>query len=398
MEQNRFLFLIERYLSNDISLEDYEELRLNIAASDDGQLLELLSAAWEGYETKHDIPNDKSEQILAKILHKPKVRSMSFIRKLGWAAAIISFVVGGSYILFKGRMSTEKSDMVAKNAIIQPGKDGAILTLDDGSRISLDSVKDGVLAVQHGVSIRIVNGMVVYEGSSDELVYNTITTPKGRKYQITLSDNTKVWLNAASTVRYPIVFGKTHRDVFVSGEAYFEVAQNSNSPFRLSVNDKAFVDVLGTSFNVNSYEVESNTIYTTLVDGRIKISLNTDQKNNPGTTPDKLKSGKSASIVMTPGQQAIAGGDDLKISNRVNIESVIAWKNGTFYFEGVSFSDIMKEVERWYDVKVEYEGAVPTIQFEGEISRDMSLQDFLTTLSRYGVHYRLENRRVVVLR
>ncbi|HVK50012.1 MAG TPA: FecR domain-containing protein, partial [Pseudobacter sp.] len=264
---------------------------------------------------------------------------------------------------------------------IQPGKEGAVLTLADGSQVSLDSVKNGVIAMQYGVTARVINGALVYEGSGSQLQYNTMSTPKGRQYQLTLPDGTKVWLNAASSVKYPTVFTGNERNVSISGEVYFEVAKKSSQPFRVAVDRKLTIDVLGTSFNVNAYPDET-TLYTTLIDGAVRVTGS--------------KAGNSQ--VLKPAQQAVlANGESISVNNNVDTDKVLAWKNGVFNFEGASLADVMKQIERWYDIEVVYEKGIPDIKFWGKITKDVPLSGMLIALEKTKVHFKMENNRTLVV-
>jgi ferric-dicitrate binding protein FerR (iron transport regulator) len=211
--------------------------------------------------------------------------------------------------------------------------------------------------------------------------YNTMSTPKGRQYHLTLPDGTKVWLNAASSIKYPTVFSGNERSVQVSGEAYFEVAKNSSQPFRVAVDNGMKIDVLGTSFNVNAYEDDDNS-YTTLIDGAVRVTA--------------AEAGNS--MILKPAQQAVqAPGSVLSVNSNVDIEKVMAWKNGVFNFENASLADVMKEIERWYDIDVVYKNGIPDIKFWGKITKDVSLSGILIALEKTKVHFKLENNRTLVV-
>jgi ferric-dicitrate binding protein FerR (iron transport regulator) len=217
---------------------------------------------------------------------------------------------------------------------------------------------------------------------------NTMHVPKGGQYQLTLPDGTKVWLNAASSITYPTAFSGSQRSVTISGEAYFEVAKKVNSPFHVKVGDREEVQVLGTSFNVNAYEDESD-IRTTLLDGKIRIEQ------------------QQRSVVLAPGQQArlraglpaTASGPAIKVIGHADIDKVMAWKNGYFNFEDMQFGEAMRQLARWYDIDVVYENGIPDIPLGGETSRNLKLSDLLKGLAGAGVKYKLEQgRRLIILR
>jgi ferric-dicitrate binding protein FerR (iron transport regulator) len=211
--------------------------------------------------------------------------------------------------------------------------------------------------------------------------YNTMSTPKGRQYHLTLPDGTKVWLNAASSIKYPTAFSGNERSVQISGEAYFEVAKNSSQPFRVAVDNGMKIDVLGTSFNVNAYEDDDNS-YTTLIDGAVRVTA--------------AEAGNS--MILKPAQQAVqAPGSVLSVNSNVDVEKVMAWKNGVFNFENASLADVMKEIERWYDIDVVYKNGIPDIKFWGKITKDVSLSGILIALEKTKVHFKLENNRTLVV-
>ncbi len=214
-------------------------------------------------------------------------------------------------------------------------------------------------------------------------VYNNLSTPKGRQFQLILPDGSKVWLNAASSLRYPTVFVGNERRVDVNGEVYFEVAKNASMPFKVSIATPAggpggsVIEVLGTQFNVNAYENET-AVRTTLVEGSLKVV------NLPAN-------GNTASVVLTPGKQAVITTDSrLKVAD-ADVDKAVAWKRGIFNFEDASLEEVMRQIERWYDIQVVYEKNVPDIKFGGKMSNDVSLQGLLKSLA--GVGCSLQIRR-----
>lgn len=312
----------------------------------------------------------------------PVAGSVRFLQKWKWIAASVIFVLCiGAYYLLEDRNEPQQPAVVITASQIQPGRDGAILTLADGSQLSLDSVKNGIIALQDGVTAKVVNGALVYEGNGSKIQYNTMSTPKGRQYHLTLPDGTKVWLNAASSIKYPTVFTGGERKVQISGEAYFEVAKNSSHPFRVAVDNGIHIDVLGTSFNLNAYQDDHNS-YITLIDGAVRVTA--AQAGN--------------STILKPAQQAVlTDGTVLSVNNNVDVEKVMAWKNGVFNFENASLEYVMKEIERWYDVDVVYKNGIPDIKFWGKITKDVSLSGILIALEKTKVHFKLENKRTLVV-
>lgn len=318
-------------------------------------------------------------------LKKARYAPILLLRQRWWMAAsvLLLLFIGGYWGLKRKKQQDASLENVLATRII-PGKNGAVLTLADGSQVLLDTIVNATVALQGGVTARVVNGALLYEGRGDAVVYNTMSTPKGRQFRITLPDGSQVWLNAASSIRFPTVFTGGERKVEISGEVYFEISGNEKMPFRVKLGDRSEVEVLGTSFNVNAYDDEP-LIRTTLLDGAVRVQ--SKSKN---------------SVVLKPGQQAQITGNTaegkITVMNNVEMNKVIAWKNGFFDFEGVSFEVAMRQLERWFEIDVEYENnKVPDIEFIGKITRDVSFHGLLTGLKKMGVHYRLEGRKLIIL-
>lgn len=326
-----------------------------------------------------------SDKLAGDPVAKP-VQRVHFLHRWGWAAAVI-VLLGACAWYFNQYHQPQPAPIVAgsRPPDVDPGRNGAILTLADGSQMVLDSAGNGVITRQNGTSVILKNDGLQYspeDAGAGEMKYNTVTTSKGRQFRVVLPDGTKVWLNAASYLRFPVAFNTKERMVEFSGEAYFEVAKNATQPFRLKVPGKIDLEVLGTVFNVNAYTNESNS-YTTLVEGAVRISL----------------TGKTGgAVVLKPGEQLQAGGAGMEVTRNANVEQATAWKNGLFNFEGMGLREMMRQLERWYDLEVVYEGNVPDVRFFGEMSRALKLSDVLAGLERSEVHFRLEEgRRLVVM-
>ncbi|WP_207534197.1 FecR family protein [Desertivirga arenae] len=309
---------------------------------------------------------------------KPQVR---YLKWFSAAAALLIFLFIGIY-QYNSKEGQRLSQSERFKNDIAPASDKATLTLADGSVLNLTDLKEGEVKVENGIRISKRNGQLEYKVTNDQsakAAYNTITTPRGGKFVILLPDGTKVWLNAASSLHYPTVFKGRERRVQLDGEGYFEVAKNKAKPFHVEA-DGTEVEVLGTHFNISSYAQDQN-FKTTLLEGAVKVS----RANN--------------SIVLKPSQQARLSGADgslLKEPN-VDIEEVMAWKDGLFRFKNAELKDIMQEVQRWYDVDVKYEGNLPEAQFTGFISRKVSISSVLKMLEPgVGVQFSLDGRKLVV--
>lgn len=307
------------------------------------------------------------------------VHRVHFLRRWGWAAAGIVAMLGVGAILWNNEKKEVNHPVeVAAVKEIEPGKDGAVLTLADGTQVVLDSLGNQLVATQNGSAAIIKNGQLVYdatEESTGEIVYNTMTTPKGKQFSVQLPDGTKVWLNAASSIRYPTAFKTNERAVQISGEVYFEVAKNSRMPFRVIVNDRSYVEVLGTNFNVNAYDNESS-VNTTLLEGAVKVN---------GT-------------LVRPGQQAkvMNAGGSVSLIENADIDKVMAWKNGYFSFDNMSLEEAMRQLARWYDIEVVYQQGIPKIKMAGEMKRDLNLSQLLEALKELGLNFQVEGRKLII--
>jgi ferric-dicitrate binding protein FerR (iron transport regulator) len=333
------------------------------------------------------------EERVPAILDKAKQQPDStviHIKRRNWiryaAAAAIVVVLGTSIYYFtqSGSDKTLAAQPVPVTKDIDPGKEGAILTLKDGTTVILDNRGNGLVATQNGANVMLDNGQLVYNNNkgNTQVAYNTVTTPRGRQFQLVLSDGTKVWLNAASSLTYPTAFVGKERRVEVTGEVYFEVTHlNDGKPFFVKVNDKTEIQVLGTHFNINSYNDEAS-INTTLLEGSVKI-INGNNKT-----------------LLKPGQQAQINNltrASIKVVDEVDVEKVMAWKNGRFYFDDASLGEVMRQLQRWYDIEVVYEKGVPQFEFIGKLSKDLPLSGVLRGLEVSKVKFRTEGRKVVVL-
>ena len=258
-----------------------------------------------------------------------------------------------------------------------------MITLANGQKVFLDSVSNGALAIQSNVKlVKLANGKIVYQQGTREMSgkmeYNILSNPNGSKViNITLADGSKVWLNAGSALTYPVAFIGNERKVSITGEAYFEVAHDASKPFIVN-NGSMGIRVLGTHFNVNAFEDDDNDIKVTLLEGSVKI-------NNGNATR-----------LLNPGQQAVVS-KEIKVVNDVDLDLVMAWKNGYFQFDNASLQKVLKEVSRWYDVDVVYEGYNQPRKFVGEIQRDLSLSEVLKILQKNKVHFKIAGKVLWVM-
>ncbi len=397
MENKRLEYLLKSYLDKTSSEAEESEL-FSILASDDydQQVKEYMDAVWNRQQNGKALSQEQSEKILSSILsHRDAavipIHSHRSKRNIIWAAASVVIIAAGIMLFyFLSQTSADKEPVATANKSHQykndvaPGMTGAILKLDDGSSIVLDNATDGKLATQGNMQVVKNGGSLNYiqDGVQNDqpISYNTIETPRGRQYQLLLEDGTKVWLNAASSIRFPVAFKGSERRVEITGEAYFEVAKNIEKPFRVAANGIT-VEVLGTHFNINSYADEA-TVNTTLLEGSVKVSKRDNQK------------------ILTPGQQAqINGRGDVKTERNVNISEVMAWKDNQFSFENTDIKKLMRQLSRWYDVEVVFknETAEP-VTFIGDISRTVNLSTVLKMLEQTGeVRFEIEGKKIIVM-
>jgi transmembrane sensor len=408
-DTTRLAYLFNKYTANTCSPEEQAELwaLLQELSGQQDLLFHEMQALWNkersGVQASDSVDWTFIRQRMQVEMHvaqqgniaieNPRIRSRRVYTMRRWlvAAAVLLLLAAGAFYWMN--LDSGKISPVVKTPIdIAPGKDGAVLTLADGTRLVLDSMNSGVVATQNGTQVLLQNGQVVYHTgkTTGAPQYNTMSTPRGRQFQLLLPDGTKIWLNAASSITYPTFFEGTERRVQVTGEVYFEVAKDPRLPFRVEVNKQATIEVLGTHFNVNAYSNET-AMKTTLLEGSVLVRSAVD-----GRQSAVLKPAQQAEL--THGLPAGRQGAQLTIHENADIDKVMAWKNGLFNFDKVPITEVMKQIERWYDITVVYETGVPDIEFFGELSRNISLTDLVDALKDVGVRFRIEEgRKLVVL-
>lgn len=379
--------LIEKYLNGTLSTEERSLLDqwYNSPADDRAALL-------PGSKDEQEINERLQRRIFNTIHHTRRI----FFRK--WQLPVIAASVlltliftAVYYYIHPGKLTHTALTQNGSAALpvataIVPGGNRALLTLADGSTIVLDSAANGTISRQGNVKVmKLDNGLVSYTGQGakrdthKETVYNTISTPRGGQYQITLSDGTKVWLNAASSIRFPVAFTGTERSIAVTGEAYFEVAHNKHMPFKVQVNNNE-IEVLGTHFNINAYDDEA-TMKITLLEGKIKQTVN----------------GGTAQKILLPGQQSDVDREGkMIVKENADIEEAIAWMRGNFQFKSADLHAVLRQVARWYDAEIEYNGNI-NLHFTGQLPRSENVTTLFNNLALTGeVHFRIEGRKIIV--
>lgn len=333
----------------------------------------------EKFQARRLEASTEAEQVTAPVLGK-----RSFLRgKWSGAAAAILWLVSGylTYTLYSSNKKTLQTGPVPAQTV---AAHTVTLQLGDGTVVTLDTAGNQMIS-QNGETIRREGNSLVYDekGRQATTQYNTLHTSPGMQFRIQLPDGSKVWLNASSSLTYPMAFGTKERRVTIDGEAFFEVAQDASRPFKVQINDHAEITVLGTSFDVDAYQDDGD-YRATLVSGSIRATA------GPAA---------AQSVLLKPGEQVHIGGDNgLKVATDVNINQITAWKDGLFDFDNADIQTVMHQLSKWYGLTVEYEGEIPDIQFEGKISRSVSLDGVLVMLQRARVHFRMESdKRLVVL-
>ncbi len=393
MTTERLHYLLDLYLSLRMSAGEEQEFYSAVNAGEHDEDLKIfLGEKWDELKSNAHMNEEQSQRIFNYILEQRPASAFSFwkqhhvLRRLAVAAAVVSLLfISVFYFVSNNKnagisLADKSITSPAKNDIA-PGQTGAILKLADGTLLVLDSMKDGVLSQQGNALALKQGGELSYihdENTANRYGYNSVETPRGRQFQLTLEDGTHVWLNAASSIRFPLAFTGQERRVEITGEVYFEVAKNKAKPFIVKTGDMQ-IEVLGTHFNVNAYADEAD-IKTTLVEGSVRII-----------------NGKTAGI-LKPGQQAQASGTGkLQISDHADLEEVLSWKNGRITFTNAGLESIMRQVSKWYDVDVEYAGSVSSRTFTADISRNTNLSEFLKVLELSNIHFRIDGRKLIVL-
>lgn len=388
---DRIAHLIFQYSINKLNETEWQELNEWINESEKNRIqFERLT---DPVGMKHFL--DFREKMQLVMAEKKPVRKILFPRhywqKIAAVAAIFLMAIAGIYVWYGNKNKPDLASQTQQKRPVNdvpPGSFKALLRLEGGKQIVLDSAGSGLLAQQGDVSIYNEGGQVKYNGKTsgnNEIVYNVLETGIGQTYTVVLSDGTKVWLNSKSSLKFPVTFSDNERNVEVEGEAYFEVTKNAKKPFVVKFSSAAGehsqVEVLGTQFNINAYNDEPAT-NTTLIEGSIKISQLTTKNSK----------------FISPRQQArLDGTGVIQVINNVNIDAVTAWKNQSFYFESLALKAIMRQLSRWYGIEVIYQGNIPERRFGGMVSRNRNLSEVLKMLQLSDIHFKIENKKLTVI-
>jgi len=380
--------LIDKYAANTATVAEQNELAqlLELSEGDDEAISYLLRLL----QQTTPLPEHSEarwQAIRAAIGHTvpaTRVRKRSMVFRWTAAAAIIAGITTWYLFLPKATLKTQPASTTVPHDR-PPGGNVAMLTLSDGSIIALDSARTGPLTQQGNTKIaKLNNGQLAYKTLNEKptaLLYNTLTTPRGGQYRLILPDGTGVWLNAASSITYPTAFAGDERVVRITGEVYFEVQKDPTHPFKVTFNpgaDSGSVEVLGTHFNINAYSDEA-TVKTTLLEGSVRVV-------------------SKAATLLKPGQQAqLDNTGHAAVFADVDLDEVIAWKNGRFHFEDADIRTVMRQIARWYDVEVAFEGKITTEKFVGDIPRNSRLTEVFKILELSNVHFKVEDKKVTVI-
>jgi len=380
------LQLIEKYQAGTATPEEKQVLHDWYHSFDDEQAEIFSEDLREEFLEQHLL-----ERLRASVKEE-KPRGILSLLKRWQVAALLLLVPATIFVILTNKPAAPDAEAVAETRPVQqeilPGGDRALLILPDGKSIELDSLGNGLVVQEGNTSVeKAANGLLLYRASQEEsgsdntVEYHTISTPRGGQYKVTLSDGTKVWLNAASTLRFPVKFTGAERHVEVTGETYFEVAHNPQLPFIVHA-PGTDVQVLGTHFNLNAYNDEED-IRTTLIKGSVNVKATSVNQSGQ----------------LLPGQQSrITPDGKLRIHDNADVEEAIAWINGRFQFRSAGLKTILRQIARWYDVDVEYRGNVD-MRFSGQLARSEQVYNVLEKLKLTGeVNFVIEGRKIIVTR
>jgi ferric-dicitrate binding protein FerR (iron transport regulator) len=389
LSKNRISYLLEAYSSRKATQEEEQELFAWLAKGKDQPIKKHVEELVYHYNSNELVPSVDWEHLYQKIMEEKNAHDIqSAGRQTGWirwtAAAAVLLLSGAGYFFAPNKIPKKVTaiQQPKKNDIAPPNTVNAVLTLNNGQKIILDSTGNGILAMQGAVNvIKMADGQIAYRGTSKDKEYNTLSNPRGSKViSLVLADSSRVWLNAASSLKYPTAFTGNERAVEITGEAYFEVTHNEAMPFVVH-NGKTKVQVLGTRFNVNAYDDESS-VNVTLLQG--SVSLTTINRKQP--------------TLIKPGEQArVDEVGRVQLSDKVDLEEVMAWKNGLFSYKSADIGAIMRQISRWYNVDVVFEKPVNE-RFYAEVPRNTSVSVLLKMLeATKAVHFKIGEKTISVM-
>jgi transmembrane sensor len=387
--------LLYRFFQGTITPEEKEALATWIEESDDQEGFKtLLAEVWTTFQPPASLVSDHADRLLTEVLNRANAERVARLvpfYKRPWARAAAAAVVlllgtAGYWLLMNRPAQPIAVQAAPARDVAPPNGSHTVLTLAGGRQILLDNAGKGRLADQGGAEVsKTDSGELAYRltgtGSAE---YNTLSTGSGGLTMLTLSDGTKVWLNSVSSLKYPVAFTGKERTVYMSGEGYFEVAPDKSRPFHVKIDGPAGqerdVQVLGTRFNIMAYGDEAEA-KTTLLEGAVKVTAS------------------RAEAFLSPGEQAqMPATGTIRIVKDVDPQQVIAWKEGTFDFEEEDIRVIMRQLARWYDVEIDYQGNPPTDLFTAIIRKDNSISQVLRMMEQTRrIHFQIDHKKIIVM-
>jgi transmembrane sensor len=381
-----FNVLLKGYLDESLNPEDLESF-LELAGKPENMLLLQQSIEKDLSTGTADLTSAEQSKDAWRNLEKkletaPRIlRSGRFYRITAAASICLIFILGASYFLRNKQPAAPANNKTigVLPSWLKPEHIGATLYLMNGDSVKLDDQSKGVVAREHDTQIIQSGGNISYSGPGEAGVYNKIKTGSGKIFRCILPDQTVVWLNASSSIKYPLQFNKDHRSVEITGEVYFEVVHNAALPFRVKAEEQMVEDI-GTTFNIDASAEKS--IVTTLITGSVKVNFNDKE------------------AVLNPGEQTLLSEskNELLVQKNSNIEKALAWKNGLFYFQNTPLHTVMEQLSNWYQAEVIYQGPDSKELFSGQIDKSLTLTQVLQGLQQPGVSFKLnDNNQIIVV-
>jgi transmembrane sensor len=401
MNREELIALADKILRKEASEAEIQQYNAWYNARQQGEDFDIADAEQKGADIYARVAQATKNNKVRRLW--PRIAAASMSWKI---AAVVAAITLGTWLYVNeiassrkaSRNDTEMNSAQAAANDIAPGRNAATLTLDNGETINLDTNKTGIvlnsddLTYSDGTSVTssLLSSSSLRGKHSDEAISQTLTasTPRGGTYQVVLPDGTRVWLNSASKIFFPLQFSGSQRKIILDGEAYFEVTKNKKMPF-IVITDKQEVEVLGTHFNINAYAEEKDT-RTTLLEGSVLVSSLRGKRSDEAIS-------KGEAVYLKPNQQASLLGEAITVK-RVDPSEVIAWKNGLFAYDHTLLGEVMRQASRWYDVTILYEDeSLKQKKLSGSVTRYDNISGLLNAISyTTGVKFKIEGRKITI--